>query len=895
MAQRGHVSEKNPSVIRILAARNAAGSRGRNMILFLAVALGILTLTMVFGTAKGKMQAEYLRAVRRDGTAAATILEDGTKEQYVKIKELGYIEKAGRMETVGYAYNETESVCGIAVLDQIAWEEMMKPAYTDIQGHYPEEENEIMLPIRVLEQMGITEPRSGMKISLTVKIGLFEQREATFLLSGWYRDYTNPASHPAQGYVSEKKLRTWGGNLDEESDILICQDDRIDGHTAEEKLYEDVKMTDDAQTFTGGNTYAYKALNRFLGGYEMAVLGAFLVLAAVYFLIFNVLWISMTGDIRQIGLLHTLGATKKQLRSFYFRQIGIVFLGGTAVGAGSSWIFLSTWLPRVLGRQYLSQYGGSRGLSVFSILLLAGAILFVGIVTAAAAGAVVFRAVEMSCLEAMHYTGRKKGERSEKRRKKNAEKKTEKNTWKERREIRRMAWQNLFRTRGRLIWTVLSLFLGLETTMGAVVITEGTDYGNVFDNMPDFVIAGRFAPWAEAEGWGKEYLGRDPGEDPFLTEGSMTGLLSENAYDEFSPVSEEVKNQLLKVTDHKPENVHLTEGAYMDVCFTQTGIRPLVDDPDEAKTEQMIIETGGCTIQILTGKEIEQLKAFAEEQSLKLDMEALEEGFGVLLLQDHILSKEKQKQAEEAVGEPVWFTSLRTKEEREKESAEMTLCGYMDTTLEGFPELKQTWHGPRLLYFAISEKGFEKLQTEKKTFSVEMNVQEGEEVAAEKEVQQILFRENQIREEKQETGLFQISKQILQKEAEGYVNGSRLLLGALGAILLLAGIMNYFNVMAVGILTRQKEFAVLESLGMTKRQQRRMLVNEGVAYFILTLVLLAVPGIPGLLLLSFYMESRLDYFVFQWPVAQAAVVLGGLLILCAAMPTVICRYAERKK
>ena len=100
--------------------------------------------------------------------------------------------------------------------------------------------------------MGITEPRSGMKISLTVKIGLFEQREATFLLSGWYRDYTNPASHPAQGYVSEKKLRTWGGNLDEESDILICQDDRIDGHTAEEKLYEDVKMTDDAQTFTGG-------------------------------------------------------------------------------------------------------------------------------------------------------------------------------------------------------------------------------------------------------------------------------------------------------------------------------------------------------------------------------------------------------------------------------------------------------------------------------------------------------------------------------------------------------------------------------------------------------------------------------------------------------------------
>ena len=47
--------------------------------------------------------------------------------------------------------------------------------------------------------------------------------------------------------------------------------------------------------------------------------------------------------------------------------------------------------------------------------------------------------------------------------------------------------------RKRFILTVLSLFLGLETFLWAVVITSGSDYAHVIEQRPDFLIAGSSA------------------------------------------------------------------------------------------------------------------------------------------------------------------------------------------------------------------------------------------------------------------------------------------------------------------------------------------------------------------------------------------------------------------
>ena len=51
--------------------------------------------------------------------------------------------------------------------------------------------------------------------------------------------------------------------------------------------------------------------------------------------------------------------------------------------------------------------------------------------------------------------------------------------------------------------------------------------------------------------------------------------------------------------------------------------------------------------------------------------------------------------------------------------------------------------------------------------------------------------------------------------------------GILCAIIGLVGLLNFFNAMMTGILSRRREFAVLQAVGMTNRQLKTMLIYEG--------------------------------------------------------------------
>ena len=65
-----------------------------------------------------------------------------------------------------------------------------------------------------------------------------------------------------------------------------------------------------------------------------------------------------------------------------------------------------------------------------------------------------------------------------------------------------------------------------------------------------------------------------------------------------------------------------------------------------------------------------------------------------------------------------------------------------------------------------------------------------------------------------------------------------LLLGCiLCAIISLVGVLNFINAVMTGILSRRREFAVLQAVGMTERQLRSMLVIEGLFYALSAAVL----------------------------------------------------------
>ena len=54
--------------------------------------------------------------------------------------------------------------------------------------------------------------------------------------------------------------------------------------------------------------------------------------------------------------------------------------------------------------------------------------------------------------------------------------------------------------------------------------------------------------------------------------------------------------------------------------------------------------------------------------------------------------------------------------------------------------------------------------------------------------------------------------------------------GFLVVVLAFIGVMNFFNTTAASIISRQKELALLEAVGMTKKQISKMLVAEGWIY-----------------------------------------------------------------
>ena len=908
MRRRGYTPNDTRDVIRLLSLRYAGTARGRNRILLATVILCIAALTMVFGITRGKIRAEELNTIRTAGTAASGVVEDGNASQYASLKAAGYISQAGRCVAVGPAEAE-ETVCAVRWADEDAWEKLLRPAYTEIHGNYPEQEQEIMLSVRALKALGITEPEAGMEIPLRVSYSLFQSSEETFLLSGWFTDY---GSEAAPGYVSEKKLSVWGIRPEEEADLIFRQADRLDWQETETRLYEDLQMKDQGQKITVSDTAAHQAVSGMMGGYGMAVLGTVIVLCGIFFLCHNVLQISMAGDIRQLGLLNTIGATQKQLSRIYYSQIRRILIPGTAAGAALSAVLLAGIIPAVLGGEYLEKTGGAEGLHIFHPGILLLSILFTdGIVLAASAG-VIRKTVKMSCRESVGYTDASVQGSLRKRRGKDPvfiKKKRSPSG-----EIRYLARRNIAGHRKRFLLTVLSLFLGLETFLWAVVITSGSDYAHVIEQRPDFLIAGQFGGYGREHGYGEEYKTRDAGQDPMLTEGSGFDLLYDNDYDEFSPISADVRDELTDLDGVKTEESYIMEGAYLYPLISRKGIRPLEKNfshEDAEDDHEMIESWSPDVVQILKEEEIRSLKKYVDEKDLAVDMDSFENGTGVLILHDHVLSPAQEKLAQESVGEPVYFKTMLSREERirwnrtddterteqeetgdfpMKQSETFTLCGYLDNRMDDFPAIRQTWHGAEgSLYFLISEKGFENIPSEKKTLYMELTADPGKEPAVNAAVQRIISEENQERSQMTETsfdeegngeaGIFCISRSDLMSEAASYIRGNRMILGSISAVLLLAGFTNYFNIMATGFLARKRELDIMESIGMTQRQKRKLIADEGAYYCLFTAGLLLTAGVAALLPVRYYMEQKLSYFVFTWPVTEMLLLIGGLVVI----------------
>ena len=105
------------------------------------------------------------------------------------------------------------------------------------------------------------------------------------------------------------------------------------------------------------------------------------------------------------------------------------------------------------------------------------------------------------------------------------------------------------------------------------------------------------------------------------------------------------------------------------------------------------------------------------------------------------------------------------------------------------------------------------------------------------------------------------------------------------------GLVNYFNIMFTGIVGRKKELEIMRKIGMTRRQERKLLLMEGSCYVLLIAGLLLSVGSIVLKGIEIYMRKQLSYFTFQYPVGA---IVGSIVIL-EILCVIICNLLVLKK
>lgn len=118
--------------------------------------------------------------------------------------------------------------------------------------------------------------------------------------------------------------------------------------------------------------------------------------------------------------------------------------------------------------------------------------------------------------------------------------------------------------------------------------------------------------------------------------------------------------------------------------------------------------------------------------------------------------------------------------------------------------------------------------------------------------------------------------------------------GALSAIIGLIGLLNFINSILTSITARRHEFAMLQSIGMTKRQQRRMVCLEGLYYALGTALLaLALSTLVSFTVVKGVVGSIwfFTYHFVIWPVAAAVPLL---LVLALVIPALAFHSTDRE-
>lgn len=164
---------------------------------------------------------------------------------------------------------------------------------------------------------------------------------------------------------------------------------------------------------------------------------------------------------------------------------------------------------------------------------------------------------------------------------------------------------------------------------------------------------------------------------------------------------------------------------------------------------------------------------------------------------------------------------------------------------------------------------------------------------AEREQQQAEKMLTEYRREKDKSLNF-TSKSTLIEHYKEQTRANTVMGFAISFIIAFVGILNFINSMATAIVSRQKEFAMIQSIGMTKQQHRWMLIYEGLYYAGITLVASYVLGAAAVGIGVRMMVAGDWTATFHFTLLPLVICTPLLIAFAVLVPCICFRNLEKK-
>ena len=864
----------NKAVIKKLANRSFHSNKMRNVIAVIAIALTAFLFTAVLTIGMGAKGTLEYNMAKMIGTGADALVQGLSEEQFQQLKENSMFEKVGCWVPIEIMTNTNRIFAEIDYADQPQLELRMQTPRT---GSAPQKANEVLVSANILKDLNIEE-KIGAEIPIELKARQSGQiYHFDMVVSGIY-DTPNEKSESV--IVSKAFLEE---NAEMMSDIAqgrvgcgIYTSDVVmrDNYMVKDRISELVRNIggnpDDANAANAIRVAPNPIVSNESGLMMWLVAGVFGVLFMFcgYLLIYNVFEIAVTNDIRQYGLLRTVGTTSKQIKRLVNRQALYLFLIGTLLGLIFGTLLGCSILPAALRIFAVDYSGGNIEVGTLPYLgIIAGAILFSGLTVYISTRKSVKKASRVSPIEAIRYV--EKDTVSIKRKKIDAGA-----------VIPRMAKANLQCNKRRTVFIVISLTLSIVLLNSVFIFSGSFDEDAYIEKhtRSDFMV---YSPGIQAA------FGNDFGHNSAVPEKAVEEIkaqpgvtneayLYRNTFEDDHVSCDWGTPYVVDNTNKEQRMVpeHLNLGVYQTGTERDSAVLTADNHP--------LGNVYGFSENILNKMDI-----IEGETDLSVLKEKLWNGNNVILMAQY---GDKGKLAGGAdssfyrglsVGDTIQFYENGTPTEEFTIIAKVAATKGETTLTGGGSNISQIIDSP-LIY--MSEKKFKEIYETPTLYGFLFDVEE--------QYQQEM--ENHLA---QDTDVSYTSILTMKATVSSVKNVVLLIGGVIGAIFALVGLINFINLVMTNIITRRHEFATMQSIGMTKKQLRKMMISESFSYVLLAgIVGTLAAGALGMTLVKAFVQNGPTSLMmtFQMTLLPVLIMLALFLVLAFIVPVVALRLFNNR-